>query len=101
MGQSTLGQIRLGAKLGNDDVVSLILTLGDGDMRSVGEGDKFGVEVGVDGGLLLGEFLFLRLEVGSASFEGIRLFTFALFEQYAYLLGDAVLLGFDGIGFLL
>ena len=101
MGQSTLWQVGLGAKLGNDNIVSLILALGNGDVRSVGEGDKLGIEISVDGGLLLGELFFLRLEVGGACLKGFGFVALALFEQDAYLLGDAVLLSFDGIGFLL
>ena len=70
-------------------------------MRRVGEGDKLGVEVGLNGSLLLGEFLLLCLEVGCASLEGLGLVALALLEENAYLLGDAVLLGLDGVGFLL
>ena len=101
MGKGTFGEGRFGAKLGNDHIVRLVLALGDGDVRGVGEGDKLGVEIGLDGSLLLGELFLLSLEVGGEGFLGFGFVAFALFEEHAYFLGDAVLLGLDGVGFLL
>ena len=70
-------------------------------MRCIGQGDEFGVEVGIYSGLLVVELFLLSLEVGSAGFFGFRFVALALFEEHAYLLGDGVLLGLDGVGFLL
>lgn len=101
VGQGTLGQDGFGAEFGHDDVVGFVLSARYGDVGCVGQGDEFGVEVGLDGGLLVGEFFFLALEVGGAGFLGIGFFAFALFEEHAYLFGDGVLLGFYGVGLLL
>ena len=101
VGQSPFGQVGFGAEFGHDDVVGFVLAFGNRDVRCVGQGDEFGVEVGVDSGLLLVKFFFLCLEVGGEGFLGFGLVAFALFEEHANLLGDSVLFGFYGVGFLL
>ena len=101
VGQGAFGQVGFGAELRHNDVVGLALAPRHGDVRCVGKGDEFSVEVGVDGGLLVVEFLLLGLEVGGAGFLGFGFVALALFEEHAYLLGDGVLLGLHGVGFLL
>ena len=67
-------------------------------MRSVGQRDKFFVQLTADCRLLFAQFFLFCFQGGCLRFGGLCLFAFTLFHEGTDLFGYAVLVGFHRVG---